>query len=240
MSTYVYGVVESNHPLVLDDRTGLGDPPRALRRVGAGGLAAVVSDAPDGMRGKRRDLLAHTRVLDDLCAAGSVLPMRFGYVAADDDTVAEHLRDHEAEYARCLSAVAGCVEFNIKAGHHEDEVLRELLTSSPRLRDHNEELARAGGGYEQRLRFGELVSQALRERERSDSEAIERCLRTHAVTSYGGTAAQNGFFNVSFLVDRAELDAFTHEVERLNEHGTLELTAHGPLPPYSFTATPAE
>jgi Gas vesicle synthesis protein GvpL/GvpF/Gas vesicle synthesis protein GvpO len=56
------------------------------------GLVAVVSDAPEGLRAKRRDLEAHEQVLESLGDAGPVLPMRFGSVAADDTAVEAELR----------------------------------------------------------------------------------------------------------------------------------------------------
>ncbi|MFB7114843.1 GvpL/GvpF family gas vesicle protein, partial [Streptomyces sp. NPDC056291] len=87
MSTYVYGITAATHPSLPEGMGGVGDPPREIRILKAGELAAVVSDAPEGLRPKRRDLLAHQSVLSEAGAGGCVLPMRFGSVSPDDDTV---------------------------------------------------------------------------------------------------------------------------------------------------------
>src|SRR4051812_40422436 len=97
MGTYVYGIIRASHSPLPQDLKGIGDPPRPVRVMRQGELAAIVSDAPEELRPKRRDLLAHQRVLDEAGADGVVLPMRFGSVSADDDTVTAVL-DERAEH----------------------------------------------------------------------------------------------------------------------------------------------
>lgn len=63
------------------------ETPRPVRVLRQGELAAIVSDASEELRPKRRDLLAHQRVLDEAGAGGVVLPMRFGSASPDDDMV---------------------------------------------------------------------------------------------------------------------------------------------------------
>ncbi len=81
MSTYVYGITAASHPPLPEGMGGVGDPARPVRVLTEGELAAVVSDAPRGLRPKRRELLAHQNVLAEIGAGGCVLPMRFGSVA---------------------------------------------------------------------------------------------------------------------------------------------------------------
>lgn len=64
MGTYVYGIIHASHT-PLPDMDGRGEPPRPVRVLRQGEVAAFVSDAPDQLRPKRRDLLAHQRVLDE-------------------------------------------------------------------------------------------------------------------------------------------------------------------------------
>lgn len=70
MPTYIYAITGADHPLRLDGLQGVGDPPSPLRTLIAGDVAAVVSDAPEGLRAKRRDVLAHEAVLEALMADG--------------------------------------------------------------------------------------------------------------------------------------------------------------------------
>ncbi|MGO4754130.1 GvpL/GvpF family gas vesicle protein, partial [Streptomyces sp. 2MCAF27] len=91
---YVYGVVRAAHP-VPPGRTGVGADPAPVRTLRAGELAAVVSDAPPGLRAKRRDLLAHQDLALSLAADGPVLPMRFGMIAPDEEAVRSQLAASE-------------------------------------------------------------------------------------------------------------------------------------------------
>jgi len=64
MSTYVYAIVRAKHPFGSDPLLGVGEPAAPIRVLAEGDLAAVVSDAPEGLRAKRRDLLAHQNVIE--------------------------------------------------------------------------------------------------------------------------------------------------------------------------------
>ncbi|MFC9758920.1 GvpL/GvpF family gas vesicle protein, partial [Streptomyces sp. NPDC056921] len=66
MAVYVYSIVPTSHPQRLDGLDGVGDPPAALRTVQTGKLSAVISDAPEELRPKRRDLGAHQAVQERL------------------------------------------------------------------------------------------------------------------------------------------------------------------------------
>lgn len=134
MSTYVYGITTRSHPALPEGLDGVGDPPRPVRVLKEGELAAVVSDAPEDLRPKRRELLAHQNVLAETGATGCVLPMRFGSVAPDDSKVTEILAERASHYEERLRALDGKVEYNLKASHVEEEVLRQVLADDPELR----------------------------------------------------------------------------------------------------------
>jgi hypothetical protein len=86
MSVYIYAITDADHPLTLDGLQGVGDT-SPLRTIVTQRHAAVVSDAPDDLQPKRRDLTAHEKVPERLLSDGTALPMRFGLVARDDDSV---------------------------------------------------------------------------------------------------------------------------------------------------------
>ena len=54
MSSYVYCVTRASHPLPLEGAVGVGEHAPALRLVREQDLVAVVSDAPENLRAKRR------------------------------------------------------------------------------------------------------------------------------------------------------------------------------------------
>ncbi|MCI3271178.1 GvpL/GvpF family gas vesicle protein [Streptomyces cylindrosporus] len=243
MSTYVYGITAKSHPAFSEDLGGVGDPPRPVRILEQGELAAVVSDAPEGLRPKRRDLLAHQTVLAEAGAAGPVLPMRFGSVAPDDDTVTGVLAERADHYKERLRALEGKVEYNVKAVHQEEAVLHRVMSENPEIRALTEANRQAGGGsYEQRLQLGEMVVAAVKAREAEDAVEVQRALEPVAAAVSVGPESTGWLVNVSFLVDRDAAEPFLTEVENVRKsHPHIELRVNGPLPPYSFVEPgPAE
>jgi hypothetical protein len=240
MSTYVYAFTGASHPLPVDSLAGVGERKPPLRLVRQNGLTAVVSDAPERLRAKRRDVEAHERVLETLFAAGTVLPMRFGTVAADDDTVEAELASGANRYAELLSRLEGKVEVNIKAIHREDAVLRELLLGSQELRNRSEALRASGGGsHQDKVELGEQLSAALDDRRSQDAEQLVAELRPHASAVKLGPPVDGCVVNVSFLLGATEREDFELALARLRQERSelMEVRLYGPLPPYSFLAS---
>ncbi|MEU1479874.1 GvpL/GvpF family gas vesicle protein [Streptomyces sp. NPDC001668] len=243
MSTYVYGITAASHPTVPEDLVGVGDPAMPVRVLKAGELAAIVSDAPEGLRPKRRDLLAHQNVLSEAGADGCILPMRFGSVAPDDDTVTGVLAERQEHYKERLRTLDGKVEYNVKATHDEEAVLHRVMSDNPDLRAMTEANRKAGGGsYDDRLRLGEMVVAAVKAREAEDAGEVQRALEPVAEAISVGPESSGWLANVSFLVERDAAASFLEAVDELRKaHPHLDLRVNGPLPPYSFVEPgPAE
>ncbi|MER7400664.1 GvpL/GvpF family gas vesicle protein [Streptomyces sp. NPDC000151] len=236
MTTYVYGIAHADHPTPEQQVLGVGDPPRPVRIIRAGELSAVVSDCPDGLRPKRRDLLAHQHVLTETGSAGAVLPLRFGSLSTDDDAVRGALGEHTEHYKAQLAELTGRVEYNVKAAHREEVVLRLVVDDESEVRRLTEALqASGGGGYPERVRLGELVANAVRAREVRDAHTVERALAPLAEQSAPGPEGTGWLVNLSFLLPRTDTAPFTEAATRLaEEQPQLELLVNGPLPPYSF------
>jgi hypothetical protein len=236
VSTYVYGITAASHSALPEDMGGVGDPPMPVRVLKEGELAAVVSDAPEGLRPKRKDLLAHQNVLAEAGAAGCVLPMRFGSVAPDDQAVTGVLAERADHYKERLQALDGRVEYNVKATHVEEAVLHQVMADSPELRSLAEANRQAGGGtYEQRLQLGEMVAAAVKAREAQDAADVQQTLEPLAAATSVGPESTGWLANVSFLVDRNGAAGFLEAAEELRKRSPhLDIRVNGPLPPYSF------
>jgi hypothetical protein len=234
--TYVYAIVGAGHPLRLDDLGGVGDPARELRVLAAGPLAVVASDAPEGLRAKRRDLLSHQRVMDRLLRDGAVLPMRFGMVAPDDDQVVSAVTADADRYSARLTELDGCREYNVKVTRAEDDLLRQILEDVPEARRLSE-LARAQpADHARKVALGEVLANEARARQESDAREIAAGLEPRAVRRSGAEPTGSYFLNASFLVSGAKADEFTRAVEEeARRRGeSYGFTLNGPLPPYSF------
>jgi hypothetical protein len=236
VNTYVYGIADRSHPALPDGARGVGDPARAVRTIVEDGLAAVVSDAPEGLRPARRELMAHQKVLHQAEAEGPVLPMRFGSVAPDDASVRSVLVQRGAHFRERLRALAGKSEYHVRAAHDEAAVLRRVLARHPEIKalsDANN--ASGGGSHRRRLQLGELVVAAVRDMEAEDARDLYGALEPVTVGMQGGSESTAWLVDVSFLVEHASTDAFRAAVARMRAaRPHLRLQINGPLPPYSF------
>jgi hypothetical protein len=236
VSTYVYGITAGSHPSLPEGMDGVGDPACPVRVIKESGLAAVVSDAPEGLRPKRKDLLAHQNVLAEVGAAGPVLPMRFGSIATDDATVAGVLAERADHYKERLDALDGKVEYNVKASHEEEAVLHRVMSENPEVRALSEANRQEGGGsYQQKLRLGEMVVAAVKAREAEDAAELQQALEPVADAVSAGPESSGWLANLSFLVARETAEMFLAAVDQVRKsHPHLDVRVNGPLPPYSF------
>ena len=125
---YVYGVVPADVE-VQRNAKGVGDPPAKVDVIREGDIAALVSTVRyDDPLGRPEDLQAHAQLLDGTARVAPVLPLRFGAVMTDAESVADELlRDHHDEFAQ-RSRVSGR-----SRGIHHQGSLSTRRSSSPRL-----------------------------------------------------------------------------------------------------------
>ncbi|MFS0696084.1 GvpL/GvpF family gas vesicle protein [Streptomyces nitrosporeus] len=236
MPTYIYAVTTAEHPLRLDALTGVGGRAPDLRAVKAAGLAAVVSDAPEDLRAKRRDLIIHQNVLERLMADGAALPMRFGLLGPDDEQVRTALEEGRDGYTARLRELDGRLEYNLKVSVEESSVLRAILADSEEARRLSAHTRDNPDAHDSMMALGELVAREVRTRHEALAEDIMNAVAPAAERTSQGEPGKNHFLNVSFLVRRDEAAAFSQavheEAERRGEDHTFVL--NGPLPPYSF------
>lgn len=233
--TYVYGIVGPGHPCDLTDITGVGDPPSVLRRLDAGTIAAVVGDAPAELRAKRRDVHAHQAVIDYLIKQGTVLPMRFGVVAGDEESLRQELVEDADMHLAMLEDLQGRLEVNVKAFVDEDELVRRAALEDPTIQQLRDQSAET---IEDQIRLGEAVAAAVDVARQRIAEHIVDLLAGNAVRTAEGPPIKGAAANLSFLVDRDDLSSFAERVDEVAAELAPEIRVQrvGPLAPYSFVA----
>jgi gas vesicle protein GvpL/GvpF len=235
---YVYGVVRAS-PRRKPATKGLGGRP--LRVVAADGLGALTSEVPDEpLEAGRDELLAHAHVLEKALEHGTVLPMRFGVVMPDDQTVRDELLGANREQlSEQLAEMDGKVEFNLKALYDEEALLREVLAENPEVAKLNAQVRDRppDAAYYARIQLGELVAGAIEEKRGVDEERILDALAPHVVAMEVGQPMHDRMVvNAAFLLETNRADEFDEELEALaaDAHPRIGFKLTGPLPPHSF------
>ncbi|MFF2779532.1 GvpL/GvpF family gas vesicle protein [Streptomyces sp. NPDC058052] len=237
MTLYVYAITAASPPHRLDGLDGVGSDASAPRAVTAGPVAAVVSDVSEEIRPARRDLLAHQAVQERLMAAGAVLPLRFGHVADDEETVREALEAGADAYLDALDRLKDCAEFHIRATQDDEEpLLRRALDEVPGVRDLDARIRAGDPDPRLPLALGELVTRQVQAWQQAAADALTRALEPYARDRVAQEPTGRDFLNLSLLVPDDRADALLEAREKLDRElgDGAALRFSGPLPPYSF------
>jgi hypothetical protein len=240
---YVYGIIPASDAGEWPETPGLGDPSSHVRTIVEDGMAALVSDLPPdyvpGRRG-REDLESHERVLAEAIERTTTIPMRFGIVMDDDETVREKLLErHAAELSDVLHRLDGHVQMTLKVYYLDEELLKDALAAHPDLARESAALAQLpeAEAQERRVRLGEMVAQAVEERRAEvESALLDQLSPLAADVRVDPPNDEHVALNAHLLVPRDRRAALDEEVRKLSEAlaDVLAFRYIGPLAPYSF------
>lgn len=240
---YVFGIAAD---AAGADLLGDGFPGRPVRGLAEAGLAALVTDAPaDGIEPTRRNMLAHTALLERAMARATVLPMRFGTIAPDAPTLSRCLANHAPAFRGALDAIAGRVELGVKASWKDGIVFREIVEQDSALRSLRDRLRTRPQAetYHDRIELGRRVEAALAARRAEEATAILQALSPLAEAEAGLKEVEESMIlNRAFLVPRAQEAAFDAAMQDLaTAHGErIAFRYVGPVPPYNFVRLRAD
>ncbi len=237
---YVYCILRSPEPLVLTTR-GIGERGDLVQTVHFLNLAAAVSDSPIvEYESSRRNMMAHTLVLEEVMRTFTILPVRFGTVAASAEAIQEQvLKRRLGELNGLLNEMEGRVEVGVKAFWYEGMIFQEIIENNPSIRRLRDSLMgrSAEETYYDRIRLGETVEAAMQQKRDYDAEAILASLQPLAWrTRINKVTMDRMVLNAAFLVTREREAEFDQAVQRLDaEMGKRLMFKYvGPVPPYNF------
>jgi hypothetical protein len=231
-AVHLYGVLAADAP--EHDARGRQDAP--VRRISDEDLAVLVSDVDPDARVGASDLLAHAHVLEEYAADVTVIPMRFGIMVTDDDSVREQVLEQQREQnLELLRRFDGLVQVTVQVFHEEEPALREVIARDPALLQLQQDAA--GGSQDAKIRLGEAVAARLDALENEDGDVVVERLVPLA-EDYAIEAAQglHEVAHLSLLVRRDQLEALNQAVSQAQEElpQRLRFRYVGPQPPYSF------
>jgi hypothetical protein len=237
---YFYCILRSAEPLEFNTR-GIGERGDKVTTITYNDLTAVVSDSPAiEYDNSRRNMMAHTAVLEEAMREFTILPVRFGMVAPDAKAIYEQiLKRRYDEFDRMLHGMEGRVELGLKAFWYEDVALREIIAENEVIRQLRDGLVGrpAEETYYDRIRLGELVEKAVTRKRAADAEVILKRLNPIARDSrINKVITERMILNAAFLVRRereSEFDLAVQEMDR--EMGQRLMFKYvGSAPPYNF------
>jgi hypothetical protein len=234
---YLYGFVrraelpESPVPGGVEDRP--------VQGITEGDLGALVSEVDERVVPRRATLLAHAEVLRQALDRGPVLPLRFGYVMADETSIRVELAHRAGELTALLDELQDRVELHVSALYREDVLLREVLAEYPEIAAAQQRIRGrpAAAVHFERIRIGEHVAHAVEAKRAADGAQILHELEPLAVgIASDDPRHERMVVNAAFLVERKRLDDFDAQVERVSRERAerMEFKLIGPRPAHSF------
>lgn len=232
MSLYVYCLGDDLPESAFEGLAGVGGA--AVRLLGLGRLAAVVSEAGDEPPAVTdENVLAHNRVNAAALAGSTPLPFRFG-TRATHERLAAYASANEAALLEALARVRGCVEMSVKlmwnaeggersggAGEAEVGASGAAGAGTAFLLAKRREIL---GEEDSRRRAGELAAWLAAGVSGLARESAERLRPSGAI-----------LLSAAHLVERASVDEYRERLRSLGAaRAGLRLLASGPWPPYSF------
>lgn len=255
---YVYGYVKASE---------IGStPPQGLEGIEASqpvrfvtlrGVRAIISKVPSRQFGEteladwskdsdwvKEKIRSHAAVLDAFKGLGTVMPVRFGTVFANEADVAVMMNAEYDHVSETLDRLQDKLEWSLHITRDSERLSARIAASGQTVED---SLGAISTGVAQFIRdemdsAGELVDDEIL------STVTENCIRRahDALMPWAVDGAQKALvttpgvdmvFNAAYLVESSQLSDFKEEIERLSKEMeplgmTLDLT--GPWPAYHF------
>jgi hypothetical protein len=240
MGKYMYCIIRCPEPVQFTN-LGIGERGDIVYTVHFEDLAAVVSNSPVvEYDSSRRNMMAHTLVLEEAMQDFTILPVRFGTVAPSVEAIQEKLLKRRfGEFHGLLQQMEGRVELGLKAFWYENVIFNEIVEESPPIRRLRDGLMGRPSEetYYERIRLGEMVEAAMWKKRDEDAEKILTPLRSLVYeTRANKVITDRMVVNAAFLVDEHRQGEFDAMVERLDQEMGKRLIFKyvGPVPPYNF------
>jgi hypothetical protein len=235
---YVYGVVRAG-AAVPDDKGVLGE---RVTLVTSGDVAALVSPvSSERVRAKRRDLLAHSDVLQAAHANGVDLPLGFGMVfTGEADVRTRFLEPRHDELVSLLAQYDGLSEMRLRVSYHDRESILAAVVAGDReiaaLRDATRDRRVPEA---QLIHLGEVVAKRYEARRAADADAVVGRLAERAIdVRVDANDDELTIAKASFLFrnrDRRAFDELLDSVALGSRH-LIRFSCTGPLAPHSFVS----
>ena len=242
---HVYGFIPADRVFTVDAK---GVSAGGVRCIAEGQIAAIIGPAsPDDYIGSRRELTAHTAVLEEaLGKTGAVAPARFGQIAPDEDAVRSDAIGAKADVlSRLLGEVDGHVEMTAKAYWKDEALFPGVTERDPRIPSMREALVGRSEAetYYERIELGKRVADAIAAwaQEVEDDMAKE----THGVAidvSALARAAESQAAGFAYRIRRRDEAALDAAMERFVDKydAVIRLKYVGPSPLFHFLSREME
>ncbi|MFZ4412724.1 MAG: GvpL/GvpF family gas vesicle protein [Bacteroidales bacterium] len=239
---YIYCIIASDYDVNLGP-IGVGGRSDLVSTIGFDGLCMVVSDHPlSRFVVNPENMLAHQKVIEEVMKEfRSVIPIRFGTIAATPDEIRNLLNRRYSEFMELLKQFENKVELNVRGNwKNMGMIYKEIDKTHLQLQEIRHEIEKLNDEDEKNLKIkeaGNLIEQALIEKKAEETEAIIDAFRKSVFEyKHNKTSGDAMFMNTAFLVNSGRELEFDHIMADLGEtyKDRNDFVYTAPLPIFNF------
>jgi hypothetical protein len=239
---YIYCIIASNYDCNFG-HIGVGGRGDLVTTIGFEGLCMVVSDHPlNKFVVNPENMLAHQKVIEEVMKEfNSILPLRFGIIAATPDEIRNLLNRRYSEFKELLRTFENKVEVNVKCTwKNMDRVFKEIDEENPAFKNIRKEIKKESDISRQKEKMaeaGKMVETALKAKKENEFETILMAFKK-AVFEYkrNKTSGDSMFFNTAFLINSGREKEIDNIMADLGEKykDRIDFSYTSPLPIFNF------
>lgn len=204
---YIYCIIATQYDINLGP-IGVGGRGDLVSTIGFEGLCMVVSDHPlTRFVVNPENMLAHQKVIETVMKEfRSVIPIRFGTIAATPDEIRNLLNRRYSEFMELLRQFENKVELNVRGTWKDMSVIfKEIDKTHPELQKIRAEIEKQTNKEKRDLKIaeaGDLITRALAAKKAEETDLIIDAFR-RSVFEYklNKTSGDSMFINTAFLVN---------------------------------------
>ncbi|MEI6696810.1 MAG: GvpL/GvpF family gas vesicle protein [Bacteroidota bacterium] len=239
---YIYCIIASDYDVNLGP-IGVGGRSDLVSTIGFDGLCMVVSDHPlSRFVVNPENMLAHQKVIEEVMKEfRSVIPIRFGTIAATPDEIRNLLNRRYSEFMELLKQFENKVELNVRGNwKNMGMIYKEIDKTHLQLQEIRHEIEKLNDEEAKNLKIkeaGNLIEQALTEKKAEETEAIIDAFRKSVFEyKHNKTSGDAMFMNTAFLVNSGRELEFDHIMADLGEtyKDRNDFVYTAPLPIFNF------
>lgn len=242
---YLYGLAETTADQVaqaIDGLPGLQAPPEVAAIDGTDWVVVFSAQDEEDILPKRRLMLTHTRVLENMLTTGPVLPARFGMVAESREDVGSLITQAAPRIRQEFNRIRGTVEVSVRISFPRLSAIRAVLAEDPMLQAERDRLAQRGpDAHFEIAAFGEKLADRLDRRRGAAQTVLLKAALPHVADHVlQAPEADNEVLRAAFLVpveQQPQLEAaLQDEAAAITFAPDAEPTIQivGPAPAYNF------
>jgi molecular chaperone DnaK (HSP70) len=239
---YIYCIISSAYDCNFGP-IGVGGRGDLVTTIGYEGLCMVVSDHPlNKFVVNPENILSHQKVIEEVMKEfDSILPLRFGIIAATPDEIRNLLNRRYREFTELLRMFENKVEVNVKCTWKNMEMIyKEINDENVEFKKIKQEIKKDHDPIHQKEKMaeaGKMVEKALKEKKEKEADQMllefKKAIFDHKENKTHGEAM---FFNTAFLINSGREKEIDNIMTDLGEKykDRVDFSYTSPLPIFNF------